>query len=608
MAPPLLQLKDIALTFGGTPLLMGAELSVSTGERVCLVGRNGSGKSTLLKIAAGLVEPDRGSTFIQPGALVRYLPQEPDFSGARTVLAYVEAGLRSSDDTYTARYLLEQLGLTGHEDPAHLSGGEARRACLARVLAPAPDILLLDEPTNHLDLTTIEWLERELDSRSTALVIISHDRRFLSNLSRTTVWLDRGETRRIERGFTHFEEWRDALLAEEEREQHKLDRKIVAEEHWMRYGVTGRRKRNMRRVGQLQALREQRRSYRATAGQANITAGAAAPSGALVIEAGSLAKSYAGRLVVSDFSIRIQRGDRIGIVGPNGSGKTTLIGLLTGDLTPDSGSVKLGSNLAIATLSQHRDSLEPTVTVADALTGGSGETVMVNGRPRHVVSYMKDFLFAAEQARTPLGKLSGGERGRLMLAQALAKPSNLLILDEPTNDLDMETLDVLEDMIGDYSGTVLLVSHDRDFLDRVVSAVLVPEGNGRWTEYAGGYSDMLAQRGTDLVRDRRKEQPLKAASSSETPPATTSQPVKRRMSFKDKHALETLPKTIVALQAEASALQAKLADPEFYARDRAGFEKVTAALGDLQHRIAAAEEQWLDLEILREELAAGEPH
>ena len=514
MAPPLLQLKDIALTFGGTPLLTGAELSVSTGERVSLVGRNGSGKSTLLKIAAGLVEPDRGTVFVQPGTLVRYLPQEPDFSGFASTLAYVEAGLRPTDDSHAARFMLEQLGLSGHEDPAHLSGGEARRASLARVLAPSPDILLLDEPTNHLDLTAIEWLERELDGRRTALVIISHDRRFLSTLSRSTVWLDRGTTRRIERGFGHFEEWRDMLLAEEEREQHKLDRKIVAEEHWMRYGVTGRRKRNMRRVGELQALREARRTHRAAAGNAAITAGSAAPSGALVIEAKDIAKSYGERAIVSDFSIRIQRGDRIGIVGPNGSGKTTLIGFLTGALAPDSGTVRLGSNLAVATLDQHRDSLDPDVTVAEALTGGHGDTVMVNGAPKHVIGYMRDFLFSSEQARTPLGKLSGGERGRLMLAQALAKPSNLLVLDEPTNDLDMETLDVLEDMLGDYPGTVLLISHDRDFLDRLVSGVIVPEGDGRWSEYAGGYSDMLAQRGADLTREQRKAEPPKAAKAA----------------------------------------------------------------------------------------------
>ena len=601
--PPLLQLAGIKLTFGGTPLLSGADLSVSTGERVSLVGRNGSGKSTLLKIAAKLVEPDSGSVFVQPGAVVRYLAQEPDFSGYDTTLSYVESGLLSEDDHYIARNLVEELGLTGLEDPAHLSGGEARRASLARALAANPDILLLDEPTNHLDLTTIEWLEKDLDGRRTALVLISHDRRFLSNLSRSTVWLDRGTTKRLERGFAHFEEWRDTILAEEEIAQHKLDRKIVMEEHWMRYGVTGRRKRNMRRVGNLQALREARRTYRGAAGSATITAGAASASGALVIEAKGINKSYGERAIVADFSIRIARGDRIGIVGPNGSGKTTLINMLIGADDPDSGTVKLGSTLEVATLNQHRDSLNPNTTVADALTGGGGDTVMVNGQPKHVIGYMRDFLFGPEQARTPLGKLSGGERGRLMLAQALAKPSNLLVLDEPTNDLDMETLDVLEDVIGDYPGTVILISHDRDFLDRLVSGVIVPEGDGRWTEYAGGYSDMLIQRGEDLKREQpasepKKDTPKAAASSIPAAP-------KQKMTFKHKHALETLPKTIATLQAKVTDLQGKLADPKLYSRDRTGFEKITSDLGETQRKLAAAEEQWLELEMLREEMAGG---
>jgi ABC transport system ATP-binding/permease protein len=608
MAPPLLQLKDIALTFGGTPLLSGAELSVGPGERVCVVGRNGSGKSTLLKIASGMIEPDGGSVFVQPGVLLRYLPQEPDFSGFTSTLAYVEDGLPDHGDGHKARHLLDQLGLTGQENPAQLSGGEARRAALARVLAPDPDILLLDEPTNHLDLTTIEWLERDLASRRSALVLISHDRRFLSTLSRSTVWLDRGQTRRIERGFAHFEEWRDAVLAEEERDQHKLDREIVAEEHWLRYGVTGRRKRNMRRVGELQALREQRSSFRATTGKASISASLAAPSGAQVIEASGIGKSFEGRPIVQDFSIRVRRGDRIGIVGPNGSGKTTLINMLTGVLPPDTGEVRLGSTLAVATLNQNRDSLDPNVTVAEALTGQrfgeAGDTVMVNGAARHVVGYMKDFLFTGEQARTPLRKLSGGERGRLMLAQVLARPSNLLVLDEPTNDLDMETLDVLEEMLADYAGTVLLISHDRDFLDRLVNGVIAPDGDGRWIEYAGGYSDMLVQRGADLTR--QSTQPERDKASKDATRATPEPPAaKRRLLFKEKHALETLPKAIADLQAEAAKLQAQLDDSQFYMRDRAGFEKTTAALGALQLKIATAEEQWLELEILREELSAG---
>ncbi len=599
MAPPLLQLREIALTFGGTPLLTHAELSVSAGERVCLVGRNGSGKSTLLKIAAGLIEPDRGEVFRQPGTSLRYLPQEPDFTGFATTLAYVEAGLGPHDDPHAARYALERLGLTGREDTAHLSGGEMRRASLARVLAPDPDILLLDEPTNHLDITTIEWLESELTALRGAIVMISHDRRFLTNLSRATVWLDRGETRRMDRGFSHFEEWRDDILEAEEREQHRLERKIAAEEHWIRYGVTARRKRNMRRVAELNALRERRKGMRRSQGNVEITASEAERSGALVIEAKHISKAYGGREIVRDFSTIIERGDRIGIVGPNGSGKTTLISLLTGALAPDSGSLRIGKTVQMARLTQNRDSLDPKMTVSDALTGGHSSTVSVNGRNRHVIGYLKDFLFTPDQTKSPIGILSGGERGRLLLSMALAKESNLLVLDEPTNDLDMETLDVLEEMLVDYQGTVLLISHDRDFLDRLVAGTVVPEGKGRWTEYAGGYSDMLSQRGADLTREAPKKEKKDAAAPAQPVPA----PARRRMSFKDKHALETLPGEIAAMQAQAKALQDKLDDPQFYARDRAGFEAATAALGRLQDNIAAAEDRWLALELAREDLA-----
>jgi ATP-binding cassette subfamily F protein uup len=601
MAPPLIQLKDIRLTFGGTPLLSGVELSVSSGERVCLIGRNGSGKSTLLKIAAGLVEPDGGSRFVQPGATIRYLPQEPDFGDHKTTLAYVEAGLGPGDDHYQARYLVEQLGLSGEEDPAHISGGEARRAALARVLAPSPDILLLDEPTNHLDLPTIEWLEGELESRKCALVLISHDRRFLSNLSRSTAWLDRGQIRQIDRGFSAFEAWRDEVLAEEEREQHKLDRKIVNEEHWLRYGVSGRRKRNVKRLGNLHALRDQRRNYRGATGNANLAAAEAEKSGRLVIEAKNIGKAYGERAIVENFSTRIQRGDRVGIVGPNGAGKTTLVHLLIGTDPPDTGSVRLGANIEMATLDQHRESLDPKSTLAEALTGGRGDHVNVGGKPKHVIGYMKDFLFAQEQRGTPLEALSGGERGRLMLARALAKPSNLLVLDEPTNDLDLETLDVLEEMLGDYEGTVILISHDRDFLDRVVTSVIVPEGQGRWIEYAGGYSDMLAQRGGDLTREAVKAAPA-AEERKEAKVATPSAAPKRRLSFNEKHALETLPKTMAKLQAEIAKQQKLLDDPDLYAKDRKKFDAASAAMAKAQEELAAAEDRWLELEVLREEI------
>ena len=600
MAPPLLLLQEIALTFGGTPLIESAELSVSPGERACLVGRNGSGKSTLLRIAAGLVEPDRGKRFVQPGATVRYLAQEPDLNAFPNTLAFVEAGLGPGDDPYRARYLLEQLGLTGEEKPSDLSGGEARRAALAQVLAPEPDILLLDEPTNHLDLPAIEWLESELKSLRSALVLISHDRRFLENLSQSTVWLDRGMTRRMDRGFAHFEEWRDQVLEQEEAEHHKLGRKLVAEADWLRYGVTARRKRNVRRLGNLHAMRQQYRDRKRAVGTVSMAVTEAEASGTLVVEAENVSKSYGDRPIVSNLSLRILRGDRLGIVGPNGAGKTTLINLLTGVLSPDEGRVRLGANLQMVTLDQRRASLDPNATVAETLTGGRGDTVMIGGQAKHVIGYMKDFLFSPEQARTPVGVLSGGERNRLMLARALAQPSNLLVLDEPTNDLDLETLDLLQEMITDYAGTVLLVSHDRDFLDRTVSSVLVSEGEGRWIEYAGGYTDMVAQRGQGVqARVVEKETRPKAGKPAPQPQAS---PARRKLSFNEQHDLKTLPTRMGELEAKIAKVQEILADPELYSRDPARFQKAMDALTQLQADLHAAEERWLELEMLREEL------
>jgi len=599
MAPPLLLLQDIHLTLGTAPLLSGAELSVSPGERLCVVGRNGSGKSTLLKIAAGLLAMDGGTRFLQPGATVRYLPQEPDLSGHANTLAYVEAGLGPGDDSYRARYLLEQLSLTGAESPAVLSGGEARRAALARVLAPQPDILLLDEPTNHLDLPAIAWLEAELATMRSALVLISHDRRLLEALSRSIVWLDRGSTRRLDRGFASFEPWRDETLEQERLERHKLARKIVVEEDWLRYGVTARRKRNQKRLANLHALREQKKQARGPAGNVKLAAADAEVSGRLVIVAQHVAKFFDGRAIVRDFTTRILRGDRIGIVGPNGAGKTTLLGLLTGQIAPDAGEVKLGASLQLVSLDQGRGSLDPTVTLADTLTGGHGATVEVNGQARHVMSYMKDFLFAPEQARTPVGVLSGGERGRLTLAVALARPSNLLVLDEPTNDLDLETLELLQELLAEYPGTVLLVSHDRDFLDRVATSVINAEGDGRWLEYAGGYSDMLAQRAPPIeAAAEPKPRPAATAPAAQTAPSAPA----RKLSFKDKHALETLPARIDQLHAEVARQHEALSDPELYRRDVGAFQQATATLAKAERELAQAEERWLELELLREEI------
>ncbi|MBL0374754.1 ABC-F family ATP-binding cassette domain-containing protein [Rhizobium sp. KVB221] len=605
MAPPILKLDDIYLSFGGTPLLAGVSLQIEPGERVCLVGRNGSGKSTLLKMAAGLAEPQSGEIFRHPAATVRYLNQAPDFEGYATVEAYAAAGLGPSDDPYRVTYLLEHLGLSGTEDPANLSGGEARRAALARVMAPEPDILLLDEPTNHLDLPTIEWLEGELMKTKSALILISHDRRFLEKVSTATIWLDRGTARRLDRGFGHFEAWRDKVLEEEELEQHKLGKAIEREEHWLRYGVTARRKRNMRRLGELQDMRQKHRGHRGALGSVQATSADSRESGKLVIEADKITKSYDDRTIVAPFSIRVHRGDRIGLVGPNGAGKTTLLKMLTGQIEPDSGTVKLGTNLDIATLDQKREDLDLNDTLAHYLTDGRGDNLLVNGVQRHVTGYMKEFLFQPEQARTPIRELSGGERARLMLARILARSSNLLILDEPTNDLDIETLDLLQEVVAGFQGTVILVSHDRDFLDRTVTSTIAPANpeapDGQWIEYAGGYSDMLIQR-KSIADEKKKAERERPSAKTEAAPASDAGKLKGKLSYKQKFAIENLPKQMQAKESEIAGFEKKMADPQFFSRDPDGFSKIAAQLEAARNALHAMEEEWLELEMLREEL------
>jgi ABC transport system ATP-binding/permease protein len=597
-------LQDIHIHLGSTALLDGAELAVGAGDRICLIGRNGSGKSTLLKIAAGLMQPDGGTRFIQPGATIRYLPQEPDPSGFATTLAYVEAGMGPGDDPYRAVSLLSELGLSGEENPADLSGGEGRRAALARVLAPEPDLLLLDEPTNHLDLPAIEWLEAELGRLRAGLVLISHDRRLLTTLSRSLIWLDRGTTRRVDRGFEGYDDWREELLAQEEAEQHKLGRQIAREEDWMRYGVTARRKRNVRRVAELAALRQRHREWNSVADGARMAASEAEGSGKLVFVAEAVCKSYE-RPIVRNLDLRVLRGDRLGIIGPNGAGKSTLLRLLTGQTPPDSGTIRIGTKLEMVTLDQQRAALDPARTLAETLTDGHGDMVQVGTERRHVIGYMKDFMFKPEQARTPVGTLSGGERGRLLLACALARPSNLLVLDEPTNDLDFETLDLLQDMLTDYAGTVLLVSHDRDFLDRVVTSTLAAEGDGRWTDYAGGYSDMIAQRRSDLPA-RQPPAGTAPTPSARTPAAAKAEAgagASRKMSFKDRYALEKLPAQISDFQKEIARLRIVLADPDLYTKDLKRFMATSAALAAAETGLAEAEERWLELEMQRESFA-----
>jgi ABC transport system ATP-binding/permease protein len=608
MAPPILKLDDIFLSFGGAPLLNGAGFQLEPGERLCLVGRNGSGKSTLMKIAAGLVEPQSGEVFRHPSATVRYLHQAPDFDGYTTVQSYAEAGLGPSDDPYRVSYLLEHLGLSGEEDPKNLSGGEARRAALARVLAPEPDILLLDEPTNHLDLPTIEWLEGELQKTRSSLILISHDRRFLEKVSTATLWLDRGQSRRLDRGFAHFEAWRDQVLEEEEMEQHKLGKAIEREEHWLRYGVTARRKRNMRRLGELQGMRARYRGHQGPQGTVQANLSDAKESGKLVIEADKITKAYGDRTIVAPFSIRVHRRDCIGLIGPNGAGKTTLLKMLTGQLEPDSGIVKLGTNLDIATLDQRREDLDLDDTLAHYLTDGRGDNLLVNGEQRHVSGYMKDFLFQPEQARTPIRDLSGGERARLMLARILSRPSNLLILDEPTNDLDIETLDLLQEIVTNYQGTVILVSHDRDFLDRTVTSTLAPANpeapDGRWIEYAGGYSDMLDQRRGAEAERRKVEKAEKEKSQATAAEQGNAGGGKSRgkLSYKQKFALESLPGEIAKCEAAIAACEEKMADPNLFSKNPAQFNKLASELENLRQSQSKMEEEWLALEMLREEL------
>ncbi len=600
MPAPILQLRDIRLTFGGTPLLEGAGFQLEAGDRLCLVGRNGSGKSTLLRIAAGLAEADSGERFAHPGATLRYLAQEPDIGGHATAAAYVEAGLGPSDDRFRARQWLDELGIDESRDPASLSGGELRRAALVRTLAPDPDILLLDEPTNHLDLPAIEWLEARLAASRAALVVVSHDRRFLERLSRKTIWLDRGRTRVLDKGFGEFETWRDEILEAEAAEAHKLGRKIAREEHWLRYGVTGRRRRNLRRLEELAQLRRKRANLRGPTGLVQLAGNGQGATAKLVAELVGVSKHFGEREIVSDLSLIVRRGDRLGIVGPNGAGKTTLVRLLTGRLEPDKGSVRLGTGLEIVAIDQDRASLSPQRSLRDTLTDGAGDTLTIAGKPRHVIGYLQDFLFSPEQAGTPVADLSGGERARLILARGLARPSNLLVLDEPTNDLDLETLDILQEYLGDYPGTILLVSHDRDFLDRVCTSVVASDGDGTWREYAGGYSDMVTQRGYGIVAGA-KPAALRAAKST-ADQAPTGERRASKLTYKQKFALETLPGEIALLRDDIAALKHELADPGLYARDRTRFDEIARRLHAGEHELLAKEDRWLELEVLREEL------
>ena len=567
-------------------------MTLSRVDKVFLVGRTGSGKSTLLKVLAGLIPLDGGERFVQPGTRIAYLDQDPTIHG-ETVIAYAGADL-APEAQHRAEALLDALGLDPNRVTEGLSGGERRRAALTRALAVQPDVLLLDEPTNHLDLPAIRWLERQVETFRGALMTISHDRAFLRAVSRQTVWLDRGKAQRNGAGFSDFESWSETVLEQEAHDLHTLDKTLEAEARWLARGVTARRKRNQGRLRRLMDLRQERAAYAGPQGAAKLAAEVGRDGGRLVVEAKDIAKGFAGVPVLADFSTRILRGDRIGIVGPNGAGKSTLVKLLTGGLVPDRGTVKLGTNLDIAYFDQHRAQLDMDSTPWDVLTGGSGDQVEVRGVKRHVMGYLKDFLFEERQARTPISKLSGGERNRLLLAALLAKPANVLILDEPTNDLDMDTLDVLEEMLADFAGTLILVSHDRDFLDRLVTSTMVLEGDGRVEEYVGGYSDYLRQR-AQAAPAVLSDKPATAASSAK-PKAQT------KLSYKDQRELDGLPACMDALRQEIAKLEKTLSDPSLFSANPSAYQTATARHGAAQSELAQAEERWLELELRQEEL------
>ena len=594
---PLLQVNEISLTFGGDPVFEDMSLVVQSGDRLALVGRNGSGKSTLMKVMAGLIEADSGDVIVGPGVSVGYMEQDPDLTGFETLGDFAAHGLDASE-----MYKVERAGEGLKFDPARpvstASGGERRRAALARLMASEPELMLLDEPTNHLDIEAIRWLEDELKATRAAFVIISHDRAFLRELTRATLWVDRGVVRRQDIGFGGFEAWRDQMWEEEDMQRHKLNRKIKAEARWAVEGISARRKRNQGRVRALQDLRAERASQIKRQGTAAMALEAGPKSGRKVVEAMGITKAFGDKTILRPFDITIQRGDRIALVGPNGVGKTTLLNMLIGKEQPDGGEIKQGTNLEIALFDQARAQLDGDMSLWDSLTGdpemrvsGKADQILVRGQPKHVVGYLKEFLFDEGQARAPVRSLSGGEKARLLLAKIMARSSNLLVLDEPTNDLDVETLDLMQELLSTYDGTVLLVSHDRDFLDRVAATTIAMEGDGKATVYAGGWTDYLAQRQQDDF-DQSVVVKSKPGAKSEKPKAAQ----QSGLSFTEKHRLEALPAEIARLEAEIAKLEELMSDPTLYSDNPVKFQKATDALIERNEKLQDAEAEWLMLE------------
>lgn len=597
--PPLITLTDVRLSFGNTPLFEGVTLALSKGERAALVGRNGAGKSTLMKIISQAAEPDSGAVWRQPGVTFANVAQEPDLAGYATVLDYATDGLEAA---YMAEAELMEFGIDPAADPRTLSGGQMRRAALAKAFAQEPTILLLDEPTNHLDVPMIEFLEGRLKAFNGVVLVVSHDRRFLENISTNTLWLRQGKVLKSPEGYVKFDQWAEQIEEEDERQLKRMTTHLKDEQHWLARGVTARRKRNQGRLARLRQLKVEHAQVRSALNDrkslATITADAGDSLSKKVIEAKGLSKTYktpeGNTLVIaSDLSLRILRGDRIGIIGPNGAGKTTLVRLLLGEIEPDAGTVQHSRTLQVTYQDQTRATLDPKGTIWEALAPEGGDSITVQGHQRHVAAYAKDFLFKPEQLRQPVGALSGGERNRLALAIGLARTSNLLVMDEPTNDLDMQTLDLLEDMLLNYEGTLILVSHDRAFLDATVTSCLSPIGGGEWLQTAGGWSDAQEQ----LKDVRRKDAPKAAPAKGASPALAAPKPKAQvKLSFKDEHRQKEIDGLIPKLQAEIAKLEAELADAQLYARDPAAFNKKSARIGAARDELDAVELEWLEIE------------
>lgn len=597
--PPIFAFENLALQQGGGWLFQDINLFIGARDRLALIGRNGAGKTTLMKLVAGTVEADKGKRVVVPGTNIVMLEQDPDVASFDRLVDFAVHGEKGPPE-YAVRAIADQLGIDLDREAKTASGGEKRRAAICRALASEPDLLLLDEPTNHLDLAAIEWLEDWLTRYRGAFMVISHDRTFLTRLTRQTFWLDRGLLRRNEIGFGGYDAWTERVYAEDARNADRLDAKLKIEAHWLERGVTARRKRNQGRLAKLYEMRAARAAMMGPQGTAKLAAASDDSKTKTVINAEGVGKSFGERTIIKDFTLRIQRGDRIGIVGANGTGKTTLIRILTGETQPDTGSITLSPTLTGIVIDQQRKLMSPEKRVRDVLADGS-DWIDVRGVRKHVQGYLKEFLFDPELIEARIGTLSGGEQSRILLAREFAREANLLVLDEPTNDLDLETLDLLQEVIADYDGTVLIVSHDRDFLDRTVNLTLGLDGSGKVDIIAGGYADWEAKRDRRDANDSRKKADKSPAPAEQSAPKPPARPAK--LSYKDQRDYDLLPGRIAAIDGEIAAAETEMADPALYTRDPARFSELTAKCEALRAEKDAAEERWLELAMLVEELA-----